>query len=306
MSPTRRQFLTTAAAAAAVATARPSTAFGRQSQQARPVFTPIRRNVGFFTMRGGTIGYLVSADAVAVIDSQYPAEAQALLAGLAERSGGRRVDVLINTHHHGDHTSGNVAFRGKVGRVVAHAKAAEHMRQPPGGQPPTDALFPDTTFTDSWSADVGDEHIVANHYGRAHTSGDAVVTFERANVVHMGDLMFHRRHPVVDRAAGATVRGWMTALDRALTAHAKDTIYLFGHASTGLPVRGTWTDLVRLHDYFGAVLTLVESQVRAGRDRAEILAMRDPLAGFEDYGRFGQAGPRDPLTCAYEEVTTGA
>jgi hypothetical protein len=43
--------------------------------------------------------------------------------------------------------------------------------------------------------------------------------------------------------------------------------------------------------------------VKAGRSRDEILAMRDPLQGFENYGRFGQASARDPLTCAYEEVT---
>ena len=39
------------------------------------------------------------------------------------------------------------------------------------------------------------------------------------------------------------------------------------------------------------------------KSREEILTMRDPLKGFETYGRFGQAGPRDALTCAYEEVT---
>jgi hypothetical protein len=32
--------------------------------------------------------------------------------------------------------------------------------------------------------------------------------------------------------------------------------------------------------------------------------MREPLKGFENFGRFGQANPRDALTCAYEEVTT--
>jgi len=33
--------------------------------------------------------------------------------------------------------------------------------------------------------------------------------------------------------------------------------------------------------------------------------MRDPLPGFESWGRFGQPGVRDALTCAYEEVTAG-
>ena len=257
-------------------------------------------------MRGGTIGWLVNADAVAAVDSQFLAEAQTCLAGLDQRSGSRPVDCLVNTHHHGDHTGGNAAFRGRARTVVAHEMAAEHMRNPPGAQPPADALFPDATFADSWSLQLGDERVVARHYGRAHTSGDAVVTFEQANVAHMGDLMFHRRHPVVDRAAGATMRGWMEVLDRTLADHARDTIYVFGHAGAGLPVTGTFTDLLRFRDYLGGVLSFVGAQIRAGRSRDEILAMQAPLEGFEDFGPFGQPGAREARTCAYEELTEGS
>ena len=309
MSLTRREFLANSAAAAiAGKMVHPALAFAQQGQAPQPVFTPIRRNVGFFTMRGGTIGYLVNPGAVVCVDSQFPAEATACLTGLKERSGGRSVDFLINTHHHGDHSGGNLSFRGSVKKVVAHVKADEHMRTPPGAQTPgtptTDQLYPDTTFTDSWSSDVGDERVRARHYGRAHTSGDAVITFERANIAHMGDLMFHQRHPVVDRVAGATLRNWMTVIDRTIRDHANDTTYIFGHAGAGLPVTGTAADLTRFRDYMGALLAFVEAQVKAGKSRDEILAMRDPLAGFENFGRFGQPGPRDALTCAYEEVTS--
>ncbi|HEX6307741.1 MAG TPA: MBL fold metallo-hydrolase [Longimicrobiales bacterium] len=306
VSTSRREFLAASAASAAAMLAAlgwPGLSRAALRQAQEPVFTPIRRNAGVFTMRGGTIGYLASTDAVVVIDSQFPAESRVFLTGLNTRTGGGPVDILINTHHHGDHTGGNVSFRGVARRVVAHAKAVEHMRQPPGGQAPADQLFPDTTFTEDWSADVGDERVTVRHFGRAHTSGDAIITLERANVVHMGDLMFNQRHPVVDRAAGATIRNWMTVLERTVREHADDTIYIFGHARAGFPVAGNHSDLERFGDYFDALLAFVESQVRAGRSRDEVLAMRDPLAGFENFGPFGQPGPRDALTCAYEEVT---
>ena len=311
MPPSRRDFLSASAAAALTAAlGRPLSALG--SQQPQPLFTPIRRNVGTFTMHGGTVGWLVNARAVAVVDTQFPAEARALIDGLQARSNNRGVDVLLNTHHHGDHTSGNPVFRGVARRVVAHGMADQHMRRTPGAPPrevPPDAaepLYPDTTFTHSWSTEVGDERIVARHYGRAHTSGDATITFERANVVHMGDLMFNRRHPVVDRAAGASMRNWGRVLEEVVNSHARDTIYIFGHANTGLPVTGSSADLLHFRDYLGAVIAFVERQVAAGRSREEVLAMREPLAGFEGWGAFGQAGGREPLTVAYEEVTTGA
>jgi cyclase len=335
MPPSRRDFLATSAAMTVGALlgrplhalASPPVQTTQTGQQAN--FTPVRRNVGTFTMRGGTVGWLVNPGGVAVVDTQFPAEARALLAGLQERSGSRGVDVLLNTHHHGDHTGGNGVFTGVARRVVAHGMADQHMRrapqpppqapqgqappaqQPPAQQPqtqppPPPPLYPDTTFTHSWSADVGDERIVARHHGRAHTSGDAVITFERANVAHVGDLGFHRRHPVVDRAAGASMRNWMRVLEQVVSTHAPDTIYVFGHAGEGLPVTGSSAELLQFRDYLGAVVAFVERHVAAGRSREEILAMRAPLAGFEAWGPFGQPGPRDALTVAYEEVTTGA
>lgn len=305
MSTNRRDFLATSAAAVLAATfGRPASSFATLANVQDPAFTPIRRNVGYFTMRGGTIGYLLNPEAVVVVDSQFPAEGKACLEGLQKQSGNRGVDFLINTHHHGDHSGGNISFRGAAKKVVAHRMANEHMRQPPGGQPPADQLFPDTTFAERWSADVGDERVRAVHYGRAHTSGDAVITFERANVAHMGDLMFHRRHPVVDRPAGALMRNWINVLDRTVHDHASDTVYIFGHANTGLPVTGSASDLKAFRDYLEALLGFVETQVRAGRSRDEILAMREPLKGFESFGPFGQPGSRDPLTVAYEEVAS--
>lgn len=328
MPPSRREFLATSAAATLGAVfGQPLDVFAtRLARTAAPVFTPLRRNVGTFTMRGGTVGWLVSPGGVAVVDTQFPTEAGALLAGLQERSGNRGVDVLLNTHHHGDHTSGNSAFRGVARRVVAHGMADQHMRRAPQPlQPPQQAqqqpapqqqqqqtqtapepLYPDTTFTHSWSTDIGDERIVARHHGRAHTSGDAVITFEGANVVHLGDLGFYRRHPVVDRAAGASMRNWMRTLEQVVDAHTPDTIYIFGHAGEGLPITGSSAEVLQIRDYLGGVLDFVEGHVAAGRSREEVLAMRAPLAGFEAWGPFGQAGARDPVSVAWEEVTTGA
>jgi len=306
---TRRTFLTTSAVAVAGSVAGARWAWAQQPQQApaiTPVFTDIRRNVGFFTGRGGTMGYLVDAKGVAVVDSQFRDAARLFLTGLNERSKSRPVDRLINTHHHGDHTDGNIVFKGVAAKVVAHAKAAADMRMPPGAtQPPTtEQLYPDATFTDTWREEVGDEWIRARHYGRAHTSGDAVVTFERANVAHMGDLMFNQRHPIVDRAAGATLKNWISVLERATKDHANDTIYIFGHAGANLPVTGASADLMRLRDYLTKLLDVVGTQIKAGKTREEILAMRDPLAGFETFGRFPNPNPRDPLTCAYDELVS--
>src|SRR5690606_748636 len=129
--------------------------------------------------------------------------------------------------------------------------------------------------------------------------------FERANVAHMGDLMFHQRHPVVDRAAGATIKNWITVLERTVQDHANDTVYIFGHANTALPVVGGRAELEQFRDYFEALLSLVEKQARAGRSRDDSIGTRGALWGFEAYGPYGSRSPRGALACACEGVVEG-
>jgi glyoxylase-like metal-dependent hydrolase (beta-lactamase superfamily II) len=306
---TRRDFLATSVlgtAAGALAKSPIVRAWQQTPPPVTPVFTAIRNDVGFFTGRGGTIGYLINAGGVAVVDTQFRDSAKLLLDGLNERSKNRLVDRVINTHHHGDHTDGNIVFKGIAKKVVAHQRAAEHMKAPPGRpEPTTEQLYPDTTFSDTWREQVGTEWIRAQFSGPAHTSGDVVVTFERANVAHMGDLMFKGRHPIIDRAAGASIKNWITVLEKAVAAHANDTVYIFGHSGANQPVTGPRADVTRLRDYFTALLDFVRAEMKAGKTKEQILALRDPLKGFEDFGPFAMQDARAPLTVAYEEIEAG-
>ena len=54
------------------------------------------------------------------------------------------------------------------------------------------------TFDSELRIHVGDETIDIWHTPPAHTDGDSVVYFEKANVLHMGDLFFHRLIPFID------------------------------------------------------------------------------------------------------------
>ena len=308
MTFTRRQFINSSTVALA------GTALSRlgiaQPQTPAPTvtkFEDVRRNVGIFSGRGGTIGYLITPDGAIAVDAQFPDTAKACVDGLQQKSA-KGIQLLINTHYHGDHTGGNSAFRPVVKSIVQQERCAKlHKEFTEKNNTAAQQAYADVTFGESWSTTIGDEKVWAHYLGAGHTGGDAVIFFEKANVVHMGDLMFNQRHPVVDRGAGATMRNWMTVLDRATAEHSSDTIYIFGHANTALgpnAVVGNAGDIKGFKNYLGAVLAFVETQHKAGKTRDEVLAMRDPLPGFEAFGRFGQASPRDALTCAYEEVTT--
>jgi cyclase len=212
----RRDFLHTSTLALAGAGLARVPLFGQAAQPAPPVtkFEDVRRNVGIFIGQGGTIGWLAAPDGALAVDSQFPATAPACVEGLKAKSP-KGIDMLINTHYHGDHTGGNAAFRAVVKSIVQQERCAKlHKDTTAKAGTAAQQAYADVTFGESWSRTLGDEKIWANYYGPGHTGGDAVIFFEKANVVHMGDLMFNRLHPRVDRPSGASIENWMSVLDK--------------------------------------------------------------------------------------------
>ena len=167
-------------------------------------------DIGIFTERGGTIAFYISKKGIAVVDAQFPDQSQHLIDELKKKSE-KPFKFLINTHHHGDHTAGNISFKGIVEHVVAHANSLANQKATAEKSKNEDKqLFPDTTYTDKWTAKLGKEKISMHYFGAGHTNGDSLVHFEHANIVHLGDLLFNRRHPYVDKNAGAHMGNWIT------------------------------------------------------------------------------------------------
>lgn len=268
-------------------------------------FTTLRRNVGTYVASGGTIGWLVNNDGIVVIDSQYPDPARNCVSGLEEMSS-VAFDMLINTHHHGDHTAGNPVFKEKVKRIVAHNNVPDLQRRAAEsrGQEVVDAqVYPDTTYETSWSETIGDETIHLKHYGPAHTGGDTVIYFESANVAHMGDLMFNRAHPFIDRGSGANISNWITTLETVADELPNDAIYIFGHGNSEYGITGDKDDLAVKVNFLTALLEYTRKGIDAGKSKEE-LADIETLDGFEE---FKAPGWRLPLSAnvevAYAELT---
>ena len=70
--------------------------------------TMLRNDIGIFTERGGTIAFLLSKKGIVVVDAQFPDQSKRLIDELKKKSE-KPIKLLINTHHHGDHTAGNIS-----------------------------------------------------------------------------------------------------------------------------------------------------------------------------------------------------
>jgi cyclase len=308
---TRRHFLQSSSIALGAVGFGPMTAFAQTPQPgaapaAPPVtkFEDLRRGVGFFSGSGGSIGYLITNDGAIAVDSQFMNTAEICVAGLKQKAP-KGIELLINTHHHGDHTGGNAAFKPVVKRIVAHEncltwhkKVAEQAAAAPNAAP---QAFADTTFKDMWKVDFGGETVHARYMGPGHTSGDAVIFFEKANVIHGGDLLFRRVHPRVDGPAGASVVNWISILDKLASTHGGDTIYIFGHGKDNM-TRGTVSDVKYFRDYLSAAVSHARKAAAAGQSKEEAAKVAS-LPGFDDVAalnpRISLAGV---IEAAYDEI----
>ena len=323
----RRGFLTSSSLALAATALDWRTLLAQGVAPQPDLLTLVRGTVGTFTGRGGTIGWHIDAKSAVVVDSQFPDTAKTCLDAVNARTSGRSLDYLVNTHHHADHTGGNGVFRPAAKKILAHANvprlqreaaeravlAAQNAPPPPAPAPgappaapapavvpPSQQVYADTLFESTWRERVGDETMSLKYYGAAHTLGDAVITFEKANVVHIGDLVFNRRHAVIDRPGGANIAHWMVVLDGVARDHDAGTIFIFGHTNPKFPATGNLADLQYQREYLGALLEFVRGQIAAGKPREVIIKLTDVLPGFAEHGPLIER----VLTSAYDELTT--
>ncbi|MDF1694615.1 MAG: MBL fold metallo-hydrolase [Saprospiraceae bacterium] len=243
----------------------------------------LRGGVGFFTERGGTIGWMASKDGMAVIDTQFPEQSQHLVDELMKIKKGK-IDLLINTHHHGDHTAGNKVYRDLTDTILAHEnskKNQENSAKKRGNE--ADQVYPNETFETSIRKRVGNEVIDLKYYGAGHTNGDAITHFQNANIVHMGDLVFNRRFPYIDTGAGANIENWIKVLDQAKRNYDDETIFIWGHAADGYDIKGGKEDISAFQNYLEKLLEFGEKSMRAGVTLDELIKTTTTIPGAEEW-----------------------
>lgn len=265
-------------------------------------FTALKGNTKLFTKSGGTILIHQSKYGLVVVDTQYPDNVSPFIShfGLSDS---QKIDFLINTHHHGDHTGGNQVLGPVAKNMVAHKRVPELLLANAKANGKEAGLIPTITFESTWKQDLGTEIIHAYHFGSAHTSGDAVIYFEKDGVAHMGDLIFNRAHPFVDRRSGASMQNWATYLGKTVETLPKETVYVFGHASKGNAITGSYKDVEYFKHYLEAVVAQTKMAIDKKETKEQIMA-NVSLTGFDDVQSLSaRLDLKTIFGLAYDELT---
>ncbi|MDZ7588007.1 MAG: MBL fold metallo-hydrolase [Parasphingorhabdus sp.] len=231
---------------------------------------PLAPGVAVLFGAGGNIGVSFGADGTVLIDDQF-APLTPKIQTAVEQLGATPVKYLINTHWHGDHVGGNENL-GKAGAIIM---AQEHVRdrlikgneRTPASPP---VALPVVTYHDGIKLWLNGDEVRIMHMPHAHTDGDSVIWWTKANVVHMGDLYFNKiTLPFIDLSSGGNARGMLAAADKVLAMIGDDTKIIPGHG----PV-ATKADLTGYRDMLKSVIGAVEKARGEGKTLTQIQAMK--------------------------------
>lgn len=251
---------------------------------------------------GGNIGLSYGEDGNVIIDDQFAPLTPKIVAAIATLDPDP-VKFVINTHWHGDHTGGNENF-GKAGAVII---AQDNVRTRMSTDQvvkafnttipasPKDAL-PVVTFGDGVTLHLNGDTIHVIHVRNAHTDGDSLVHWQKADLLHMGDIFFNKvMLPFIDLGSGGSIDGMIAAADRGLAFAGAKTKIIPGHGPVGS--RG---DLLAYRD----MLVDIRAKVAAGIASKRTLAQIQASAPVARYGMTdGAVKPDQFVETVYNSLT---
>ena len=222
-----------------------------------------------FVLRGGggNTAVFVMASGVAVVDAKNPGWGAPILAKIKELTP-KPVTLLINTHTHGDHVSGNVEFPASVD-VVVQENTKTNMEKMPIFKDNNNNGMAKRTFKDRLTIGKGADQIDLYYFGRGHTNGDAWVVFPAHRIVHSGDIFANKGVPLIDGNNGGSMVEMPETLTKAHAALSKNVDQIInGHT----PAQTTIADLKEFAQFNADLVAYGRAGLKAGKTPEQLAA----------------------------------
>ena len=237
--------------------------------------THLNNNIYMLTGRGGNIGLCVGDDGVFMIDDEFAPLSNKVIKAVQSISK-KPIRFLINTHWHDDHTGGNENFSHLDTLIIAHDNVRKRLKKgqflkvfkktiPPY---PQDAL-PVVTFDQNITFHFNNEEIKVFHFPDAHTDGDSLVLFKKANVLHTGDIFFNGIYPFIDKSSNGSVSGIIAAIDHIKTIINESTKIIPGHGP-----EGNLSDLIEYQNMLKIVQSRIFIAINKGQSLDEVVSQK--------------------------------
>lgn len=276
---------------------------------------------------GGNVAVQIGPDGVIVVDTGAAQAADRVLAAIS-RLTDKRIRYIFNTSTDADHTGGNEKLS-KAGQTIlgnpgtsgfseavftnagaatlfAHENVLARMSRPDSSF--SLPLWPTKTYTGrNYSMYLNGDGLQVLHMPAAHSDGDSIVFFRRADVIVAGDVLDMTRFPVIDVKNGGSIQGEIDALNRILDMMVPPWPLVWrGERSFVIPGHGFLGDYADVLEYRN-VVTMMRDRIQSMVDKKMTLAdvkAADPAKGFKTrYGTDSSWTPDMFVEAVYASLT---
>lgn len=249
--------------------------------------TKLRGNISMVEGSGGNIAVLNGPEGKLLIDAGInvsQAHVQAALNSISNKP----IKMLINSHWHFDHTSGNEWLHKAGATIVSQDVTRNYLKRdvyqadwkftfkalPEGG-------IPTVIYKTEYNKKFNGENIKVKTYKPAHTDGDSFIHFQNADILHVADTFWNAYYPFIDYSTGGSIDGMIAASARNIQMTTNHTIVIPGHGAIG-----NRAQLIEFHDMLSTIRERVAKLKKQGRSLNEAIAAK-PTASFDPkFGKF--------------------
>jgi glyoxylase-like metal-dependent hydrolase (beta-lactamase superfamily II) len=248
-----------------------------------PIGFPNKSNQGYMVNATAVIG----ENGVILVDTGFTDEIGKHLSRAIAKLTRKPVTHIINTHHHGDHHLGNIAFKGA--EVISTQQCKESVKNT--GYEWVDVVqkasgrkFPNTTpvpATVTVAQDTRTERVIQGIKlvlwtpKASHSTGDLIVYLPDDKVLMSGDILVNRTTPVF---TDGHIKNWIGTLEDIQKIDARAIVP--GHG----PLM-TKADVAAMHERMASLYVGIEAGYKKGLSDAEIRKILD-LSSWKTLLRF--------------------
>jgi glyoxylase-like metal-dependent hydrolase (beta-lactamase superfamily II) len=154
---------------------------------------------------GGNSGILISDSLVIVIDTKMDEAAEQLYKTVKELAGNKPI-LVVNTHYHPDHSTGNSFYTGQT--IIAGGNYTKEFWIKNAGE----KTLPTQWLKDRMDIKMGDDTVTLFNLAKnVHTASDIVVYLHRRKMLFGGDVILNKQAPAIMGVADPD--GYLAAFD---------------------------------------------------------------------------------------------